>query len=104
MRVDYDSQADTLAIELIDAEGADYGDDETHPHAVVAILGRNRSRSTYLARAPGWTGRSPRSPPDMASTPKDLSPPPGQRSPPRTARSGSRSPPASRRERETHAG
>lgn len=38
MRADYDSEADTLAIELVDVDRADYGDDETHPQAVVAIL------------------------------------------------------------------
>ena len=38
MRADYDSEGDTLAIELTDVDRADYGDDETHPQAVVAIL------------------------------------------------------------------
>jgi hypothetical protein len=37
MRADYDSRGDTLAIHLVDVDGADYGDDETHPQAVVAI-------------------------------------------------------------------
>jgi hypothetical protein len=38
MRADYDSEGDTLAIELVDVvDRADYGDDETHPQAVVAI-------------------------------------------------------------------
>lgn len=37
MRADYDSQGDTLAIELEQVEGADYGDDETYAGAVVAI-------------------------------------------------------------------
>jgi hypothetical protein len=37
MRVDYDSRADTIAIELADVESAEYGDDETHPRAIVAI-------------------------------------------------------------------
>ena len=37
MRADYDSEGDTLAIYLVDADRADYGDDETHPQAVVAI-------------------------------------------------------------------
>lgn len=38
MRADYDSEGDTLAIELIDVDRADYGDDDTHPQAVVALL------------------------------------------------------------------
>jgi hypothetical protein len=37
MRVDYDSQGDTVAITLVDVERADYGDDSVHPQAVVAI-------------------------------------------------------------------
>ena len=37
MRVDYDSQGDTIAITLVDVDDADYGDDSVHPQAVVAI-------------------------------------------------------------------
>lgn len=37
MRADYDSEGDTLAIYLAEVDRADYGDDETHPQAVVAI-------------------------------------------------------------------
>jgi len=39
MRADYDSKADTLAIDLEAADCADYGDDETHRAAVVHIAG-----------------------------------------------------------------
>lgn len=38
MRADYDSEGDTLAIELVDVDRADYGDDETHDQAIVAML------------------------------------------------------------------
>lgn len=37
MRTDYDSEGDTLAIALERIDRADYGDDATHPQAVVAI-------------------------------------------------------------------
>lgn len=37
MRADYDSEGDTLAIHLVEVDRADYGDNETHPQAVVAI-------------------------------------------------------------------
>lgn len=37
MRADYDSQGDTLAIELEKVDCADYGDDATYGGAVVAI-------------------------------------------------------------------
>ena len=39
MRADYDSKADTLAIDLEVAERADYGDDQTHRAAVVHVAG-----------------------------------------------------------------
>ena len=38
MRADYDSEGDTLAIELVDdVDHADFGDDSVDPQAVVAI-------------------------------------------------------------------
>jgi hypothetical protein len=37
MRADYDSQGDTLAIELLDVDQLDYGDDSAHPQAVVSF-------------------------------------------------------------------
>ena len=37
MRADYDSEGDTLAIELVDVERLDYGDDSAHPQAVVSF-------------------------------------------------------------------
>lgn len=37
MRVDYDSQGDTVAITLVEVDRADFGDDSVHPQAVVAI-------------------------------------------------------------------
>lgn len=37
MRADYDSQGDTLAIELIDIDRLDYGDDSAHPQAIVSF-------------------------------------------------------------------
>ena len=37
MRVDYDSQGDTVAITLVEVDRADYGDGSVHPQAVVAI-------------------------------------------------------------------
>ena len=37
MRADYDSEGDTLAIDLIDVARLDYGDDSAHPQAVVSF-------------------------------------------------------------------
>lgn len=37
MRADYDSEGDTLAIDLVDVERLDYGDDSAHPQAVVSF-------------------------------------------------------------------
>ena len=37
MRADYDSQGDTLAIELIAVDRLDYGDDSAHSQAVVSF-------------------------------------------------------------------
>lgn len=37
MRADYDSEGDTLAIELVEVERLDYGDDSAHPQAVVSF-------------------------------------------------------------------
>lgn len=37
MRADYDSEGDTLAIELVDVDRLDYGDDSAHPQAVVSF-------------------------------------------------------------------
>jgi hypothetical protein len=37
MRADYDSEGNTLAIELVDIDHLDYGEDSAHPQAVVAF-------------------------------------------------------------------
>lgn len=37
MRADYDSQGDTLAIELVNVDRLDHGDDSVHPQAVVSF-------------------------------------------------------------------
>lgn len=37
MRADYDSEGDTLAIDLIEVERLDYGDDSVHPQAVASF-------------------------------------------------------------------
>lgn len=38
MRADYDSQGDTLSIELEVVERLDHGDDEVHPRAIVHLV------------------------------------------------------------------
>jgi hypothetical protein len=37
MRADYDSEGNTLSIQLVDVDRADFGDDSVDPQAVVAI-------------------------------------------------------------------
>jgi hypothetical protein len=37
MRADYDSEGDTLAIELIEVDRLDYGDDSAHSQTVVSF-------------------------------------------------------------------
>jgi hypothetical protein len=37
MRADYDSEGDTLAIELVSVDQLDYGDDSVHPQAIVSF-------------------------------------------------------------------
>jgi len=37
LRADYDPEGDTLAIELVDVDRLDYGDDSAHPQAIVSF-------------------------------------------------------------------
>ncbi len=37
MRADYDSEGDTLAIDLLEVDRLDYGDDSVHPQAVASF-------------------------------------------------------------------
>jgi hypothetical protein len=37
MRADYDSEGNTLALDLIEVERLDYGDDSAHPQAVASF-------------------------------------------------------------------